>query len=139
MPKGLPPAQQTHPRFALLALGKGAVATATGGFSDPYRVPNDAVVLVSHRHDMVRYFNSGAITPCLYASADKRRGRLDTVFYSLRAVDDVTAWVKGSYRTARLRTLAQPQGQDVKLEARDAGVEVHLPAIAQYAMIELEA
>jgi hypothetical protein len=129
----------THPRFAVRTLGKGAIAVANAPFSDPYRVPNDAVVLVSHRNDIVRFFNSGAITPCLYGSADKRRAVLHTVFYSLRPVDDTSVWVRGAYKSARLRTWSQPQPQNVKLEARDAGVEVHLPAVAQYAMIELEA
>jgi len=95
-------------------------------------------VLVSHRHDIVRFFNSGAITPCLASSPGTRRRVLHTVFYSLRPVEDTSVWVKGSYRAAKIRTWTQKQPQVVKLEPRDAGVEVHLPPIAQYAMIELE-
>ena len=131
LPKGAP--QGTHPRFAIRAAGQGAIAVATNTFSDPYRVPNDAVVLVSHRNDLVRYFNSGPITPCLYRTA------LHTVFYSLRPVDDASVWVKGSYRAARLRAWNRKQTESVRLEARDAGVEIYLPAVAQYASIELEA
>ena len=136
MPKGL--ATGSHPRFAIRSVGKGAIAVATTTFSDPYVVPNDAVMLVSHRNDRVRYFNGGAITPCLCSSSDKRRAALHTVFYSLRPVEDVSVWVKGSWRSARLRTWNQPQPQNVKLEVRDAGVEMYLPAVAQYALIELE-
>jgi hypothetical protein len=137
LPKGTPQ-QQSHPRFAMRELGKGSIAVATANFTDPYRVPNDAVVLVSHRHDIVRFFNSGAITPCLSAAADKRRAVLQTVFYSLRPVEDTSVWVKGSFRAARIRAWNQTQPQDIKLAPRDAGVEIHLPAVAQYAMIELE-
>jgi len=136
IPKG--EAQQSHPRFVVRKAGSGSIAVATTPFSDPYRVPNDAVTLVSHRHDLVRYFNSGAITPCLAASADNRRKTLHTVFYSLRPVEDTSIWVKGPYRSARVRTWNQPQPQIVKLETRDDGVEIHLPAVAQYAMVELE-
>lgn len=136
IPKGS--AAGNHPRFAIRSEGKGAIAVATTPFSDPYVVPNDAVMLVSHRNDIVRYFNGGAITPCLYNSADKRRAALYTVFYSLRPVEDVSVWVKGSWRLARLRSWNQPQSQNVKLEVRDAGVEMYLPAVAQYALIELE-
>jgi hypothetical protein len=132
-------AQRSHPRFDIRVAGKGAIAVATAGFSDPYRVPNDAVTLVSHREDIVRYFNSGGITPCLYTAAEKKRATLHTVFYSLRPVEDATVWIKGAYRNARLRLWPQPQAQNVKLEARDAGVEIHLPAVAQYAAIELDA
>lgn len=135
LPKG--PAQGTHPRFAIRSVGKGTIASATTTFSDPYVAPNDAVMLVSHRHDVVRYFNGGAITPCLYGPSGQRRA-LHTVFYSLRPVEDVSVWVKGSWSSARLRTWNQPEPQKVKLEVRDAGVEMHLPAVAQYALIELE-
>jgi hypothetical protein len=138
LPKASAEAQQSHPRFTVHKIGKGSIAAATTTFSDPYRVPNDAVVLVSHRHDLVRFFNSGAITPCLATSTDKRRSTLHTVFYSLRPVEDTSVWVKGSYRAARLRTWTEREPQNMKLEARDAGVEIHLPAVAQYAMIELE-
>ena len=135
LPKG--PSSRTHPRFALRSIGTGTIAVATNTFSDPYQVPNDAVMLVSHRHDLVRFFNGGAITPCFYTSADKR-ATLHTVFYSLRPVEDVSIWVKGSWRSARLRTSNQPQPQNVKLEVRDSGVEMFLPPVAQYALIELE-
>jgi hypothetical protein len=136
LPKG-EPQQRTHPRFALHTVAGGTVAAATTTFADPYLAANDAVVLVSHRHDIVRYFNSGAITPCLYQDAGKRNAVLHTVFYSLRPVQDTSVWVKGSYRSARLRAWPQSQPQTVKLEARDAGVEIYLPAVAQYAMVEL--
>ncbi len=136
LPKG--PAAGAHPRFAIRQLGSGAIAVATTSFSDSYLVPNDAVVLVSHRHDMVRYFNGGAITPRLSKSADKRRAVLQTAFYSLGPVDGVSLWVKGAWHSARLHTPGQPEPQNVKLEMRDSAVEIHLPAIAQYAAIELE-
>ena len=117
--------ERSHPRFAIRSVGKGAIALATTSFSDPYVVPNDAVVLVSHRQDIVRFFNGGAITPCLYTSPDKQHAALQTVFYSLRPVEDTSIWVKGAWRGARLRTWNQPQPQNVKLEVRDTGVEMH--------------
>jgi len=137
LPKG--PAAGNHPRFAIRSIGKGAIALATTPFTDPYMVPNDAVMLVSHRNDLVRFFNGGAITPCLSSASSQHRAALQTVFYSLRPVEDVSIWVKGAWRSARLRTWNQPQAQNVKLEIRDAGVEMYLPAVAQYALIELEA
>ncbi len=136
LPKGeqQPP---SHPRFVIRTVGKGVIALAAR-FSDPYRVPNDAVVLVSHRQDVVRYFNSGAITPCLYRSPG--HASLHTVFYSLRPVEDTAVWVKGSFRAARLRMWNQQQPQNVKLAVRDAGVEIYLPGGgAIRALIELEA
>ena len=138
LPKATAASERSHPRFQIRPVGKGAIALATTPFSDPYVVPNDAVVLISHRQDIVRFFNTGAITPCLYTSPDKRHAALRTVFYSLRPVEDSTIWVKGAWRAARIRTWNQPQPQNVKLEVRDTGVEIRLPAVAQYALIELE-
>jgi len=135
LPKG--PAAANHPHFAIRGVGKGSIAVANTPFSDPYAVPNDAVVLVSHRHDIVRFFNGGAITPCLYTSSDIRRAELRTVFYSLRPVEDVSVWVRGAWRSARIQTGSQAHPQDVKLEVRDSGVEIFLPPVAQYALIEL--
>ena len=137
LPKG--PAAGSHPRFAIRSFGKGSIALATAPFNEPYRVANDAVALVSHRNDIVRYFNSGPITPCLASTPDKRRALLQTVFYSLRPVEDISIWVKGAYRSARLRSWNGPELQNVKLEIRDSGVEVFLPPVAQYASLELEA
>lgn len=136
LPKG--PAAGSHPRYALRTVGSGSIALATTAFSDPYLAPNDAVMLVSHRNDIVRFFNGGPITPCLSTATDKRRATLQTVFYSLRPVEDVSVWVKGAWRSARLRTLNQPEPQNVTLEVREQGVEMYLPAVAQYSSIELE-
>jgi hypothetical protein len=91
---------------------------------------------VSHRNDIVRFFNTGAITPCL--SAKTGGAILQTVFYSLRPVEDASVWIKGSYKSARLRSFGQTTDQTVKLEVRDAGVELHLPSVSQYARVELE-
>ena len=137
LPKATGEPARTHPRFTFRTLGQGSIASASTTFADPYLAANDAVVLVSHRHDLVRYFNSGAITPCLYGN--DRRAQLHTVFYSLRPVEDASLWVRGAYRTARLRTWNQQQPQNVKIEVRDAGIEIFLPAVAQYALLELEA
>jgi hypothetical protein len=134
LPKG--EAQRSHPRYAIRGVGQGSMAVATGSFADPYLVANDAVTLVSHRNDVVRFFNTGAITPCL---ASKAGGAvLQTVFYSLRPVEDATVWVKGTYKSARMLAFGQAAAQPVKLRVRDAGVEVNLPAVSQYARIELE-
>lgn len=126
-----------HPRFTFHPAGKGVIAEA-GASSDPYRMANDAVVVVSHSHDLARFWNSGAVTPVLSKTADGHRARLQIVFYSARPVEDVAVWIHGSYRTAQLRAFNQTQPQTAKLEVRDGGVEVHLPGIAQYAAIELD-
>ncbi len=130
--------EQRHPRFTIRAVGSGAVALAPAPFVDPYIVPNDAVVLVSHRHDLLRFWNCGAITPSLSTAPGQHTAALRIVFYSQRPVQDATVWVKGSYRSARIRTWNQQQPQNVKLATRDNGSELYLPPVAQYAQIDFE-
>lgn len=137
LPKG-DQQERSHPRFSMRTVGSGSIALATTSFAEPYLAANDSVMLVSHRQDVVRFFNSGAISPCLYVAGDKRRTVLETVFYSLRPVEDTSVWLKGTYKSARIRAWNQQQPQNVKLTTREGGVELYLPALAQYAMIELE-
>ena len=125
-----------HPRFAVYAAGKGSIALATTNFGDAYRVPNDAVTLTTHYFDVVRFWNGGAITPCLATSADGRSAHVRVAFYSLMPVDDCTVWVRGTYKSARFRTLPKTELQTARLEARADGTEVYLPPVSQYAEIE---
>ena len=52
---------------------------------------------------------------------------------------DVSLRVAGQYRAARLWTLDRPTAGKVDMETQKGAVELHLPAISQYAAVELEA
>jgi hypothetical protein len=82
---GIPgtPADWDHPRYAGRVLGKGSVAVAKSkDAADPYMMANDAVVLVSHRFDLLRLWNTGSVSAYLSEAPDGKRAVVQMVFYA---------------------------------------------------------
>jgi hypothetical protein len=148
--KGLPgsPAKyDEHPRYQSRVLGNGRMAIAKESLSDPYLLANDSVLLVGHRHDLIRFWNGGAVGSFLTGTADRKRVLAQILFYSERGPNlqrggrgnEVTVWVSGRYRTAHIWTLDQTTSRPVEMVPTKDGVELHLPAVSEYAAVELEA
>ena len=106
---------------------------------DPYLLVQDAIVLTSHRNDLLRFWNGGAVRACLAEAPDHRRALLQLVFYANARAGDATVRVAGAYRTARLYTLEGTAAKEVSTLPEKGAVEVHLPAVAQYAAVQLDA
>ena len=136
---GAPAAGSQHPRYDVRIAGKGRVAVAQGGaFDDPYLAANDAVVLLSHRFDLIRFWNGGAVGSFYTVAPDRRRAVAHLLFYGgSRGAQSVK--VVGAFRKATLWTLDQTGPQSVETEVQKDGLELHLPAIGVYAAAELEA
>ena len=142
---GRPALGVDHPRFILRTLGKGRVAIAREAMDDAYLVANDAVVLVSHRHDLVRFWNGGAVGSYLTMSPDRRHALLQMLFYSERGGnlqrgaqgDAITVQVAGRFRAAKLWTLDQSAPRDVEMAPVRDGTELHLPDVSGYNAVEL--
>jgi hypothetical protein len=134
-----PPLQaEDHPRFALHAVGKGRIAVAKEEQADPYMWANDTVVLVSHRYDLVRFWNGGATGSFYTASPDRQRAIVHLLFYSNRGPDAASVRVVGRYRSARISTADQPTARSVEMVSQKEAVEIHLPQVSQYVALELE-
>jgi len=56
---GSPAKYDEHPRYGSRLHGKGRIAIAKAPLSDPYLLANDSVLLVGHRHDLIRFWNGG--------------------------------------------------------------------------------
>jgi len=126
-------------RFSFYSAGKGTIAIAKEPPEDPYLFANDSVVLVSHRYDMVRFWNSGA-TASFYTMAPDHRGALvHLLFYSYRGPDAASVRIAGKYRAARAATVENADVAGVQLEPQRDAVEIHLPQVSQYVALELEA
>lgn len=128
-----------HPRYALGVLGKGRVAVAKRDIDDPYLLANDSVVLISHRYELLRFWNGGAIGSYFTMAPDSRRAVVHMLFYAGARGGDPTVRVARRYRTARLWTLDQPVPRGLEMEIQKDAVEVHLPPVSVYAAVELEA
>jgi len=148
---GIPgtPADWDHPRYAGRVLGKGSVAVAKSkDAADPYMMANDAVVLVSHRFDLLRLWNTGSVSAYLSEAPDGKRAVVQMVFYAremngamaAHGPVNVSVRVAGRYRTARLLTfdkqplaLGQPDDHGIGMVIDEDSVELHLPPLSCYA------
>ncbi len=131
-----PVAGEDHPRFAMHVAGKGRIALARDPDPDPYLWANDAAVLISHRYDLVRFWNGGATGSFYTVSPGRKRAIVHLLFYAHQGPD---VRVAGSYRSARIWSAGQPAAQSVKIISQKDAVEVHLPQVPQYVALELEA
>jgi hypothetical protein len=131
-------ARDEHPRFSSRVLGHGRVAVAHSDPNDPYMLANDSVVLVSHRYDLVRFWNGGAVASYYSMARDRKRAVVHLLFYADRGPDSASVRIAGRYRAAKMWTLDQPDSRKVEFESQADAVEVHLPAISQYVALELE-
>jgi hypothetical protein len=137
-PPGEPAAGYEHPRYALRALGAGRAAIARPDFEDPYLVANDSAVLISHRYELLRFWNVGAVGSYFTMLPDRKRAVIQILFYAAAYFGNPTVRVAGRYRTARLWTLDQKESRAVEMESQGDATELHLPAVSQYAGVELE-
>ena len=135
---GRPAPRDEHPRFSSRVLGQGRVAVAHSDPNDPYLLANDSVVLVSHRYDLVRFWNGGAVASYYSMARDRKQAVVHLLFYSDRGPDSASVRIAGRYRAAKMWTLDQPGARKVELESQADALEVHLPAVSHYVALELE-
>jgi hypothetical protein len=135
---GRPAPRDEHPRFSSRILGRGRVAVAHSDLNDPYMLANDSAVLVSHRYDLVRFWNGGSVASYYCGSSDRKRAVVHLLFYADRGPDSATVRIAGRYRRAKMWTLDQPEGRTIELESQTDAVEGHLPAVSHYAALEVE-
>jgi hypothetical protein len=136
---GQPASNDQYPGYVWRTLGQGKVAAAPAEFDDPYAVVTDAVLLISHRHDLLRFWNGGAVGSYFTMDAGRKLAVAHLLFYSTsRNSSAPTVRVAGKYRTARMWTLDQPNPQSIDMELQPDAVELRLPLVSPYAAIELE-
>ncbi len=134
---GTPAPHSNHRRYSSRTLGKGKVAIATSDMDDPYVVANDSVVLVSHRHDLLRFWNGGAFSSFFTTSPDRKQSIAQMLFY-VKNPDSASVRIAGQYRNAKLWTPESPTSVPLTMEPEKGAVELHLPPISRYAAVELE-
>jgi len=127
-----------NPRYSLRALGKGKVAVALAGPDDPYLWANESVVMVSHRYDLVRFWNSGPAGSFCTVAPDGRQAVVHLLFYANRGSDSATVRIAGRYRAARAYTAGNSAATKVELVPQTGAVEIHLPPLSQYVALELD-
>jgi len=124
-----------HPRYSWHALGKGRIAVAHEDPDDPYQWANDSVVLVSHRYDLVRFWNCGAAGSYYTMAPDRKQAVVHLLFYANRGPDQASVRIAGRFRAVRAWTVDGPL--KVATESQKDAIEVHLPQVGQYVALEL--
>ncbi len=132
-----PPTTVEHPRFSVHALGHGKLAVANKAPDDPYMLANDSAVLISHRYDLVRFWNGGAVGSYYATAPDRKHAVVHLLFYADRPPDAASVRVAGSFRKATISTIDHPAPRNVKTQIQQGAIEVYLPPVAQYAALEL--
>jgi hypothetical protein len=153
---GMPgtPANWDNPRYAGHVLGKGTIAVAKSKDTpDAYLIANDTVALVSHRFDLLRFWDAGSLNAYLSEAPDGKRAVAQLVFYAwemngataAHGPENATVRVAGRYRTAQLLTfdkpplaLGQPDDHGIGMVVYDDSVELHLPPLSHYGAVELD-
>ncbi len=130
------PGEESHRNYAIRTLGAGRIAV--GDLSDPYQAAADTQILLSHRHDLVRFWNGGALGSYLTQRADGKGALLQVINYAGRpGADPVTVRVAGPYREARIQQLPFTGFQPLAANLQKGAIELHLPEIPVYAEIEM--
>jgi hypothetical protein len=149
------PTDWDHPRYLCRVLAKGRIAVARPDQApDPYLLANDTVALVSHRFDLLRFWDAGSVNAYLTVAPDRKRAVVQMVFYArelngkvaMGGPDTATVRVAGRYQTARLltpdrlnqlMTTGESASHEVGMVIDKDAVELHLPNLSHYAAVEL--
>ena len=137
---GTPVPLENYGGYSTRLVAKGRIAVSAEDLADPYLAAHDATVLLSHRYDVLRFWNGGALGSYYTFSPDGKRAVLQMLFYASPWPEGspTSLWIAGRYRSARLWRLDQSGPQNLEMEVQKDGVEVHLPSVAQYGALELE-
>lgn len=135
---GMHAVNQDNDRYVWRTAGKGRIAFAKSAFEDPWTVAQESVLLISHRHDLLRFWNGGSVGSCFSVAQDRRRALVQVLFYTGRGFDDAGVRVAGNYRSGKLWTLDGKVSSLNMVPQKDA-VELHLPGVVEYVAAELEA
>lgn len=131
-------AAEEHPRYTMRKLGAGRIAISEAQVSDPYLLANDSAVLVSHRYDLVRLWNTGSAGSYLTVSPHGSKAVVHLLFYANRGPDSASVRIAGKYRKAQMLAVDSDGPRDVPVELQQDAIEVHLPPVPQYLALELE-
>jgi hypothetical protein len=135
---GVGTGNQDSDRYVWRTFGRGRIAFAKSAFDDPWAIAQESVVLVSHRYDLLRFWNGGSVGSYFSMAPDRKRALVQILFYTGRGFDDAGVRVAGNYRSGKLWTLDGKDSNITMVPQKDA-VELHLPGVLEYFAAELEA
>jgi hypothetical protein len=127
-----------NPRFQVYGVGKGRVAVAAQDAIDPFELANDAHILLSRRHDLVRLWNPGPATSYYAGSPDGRKAVFELLKFASGPALPLSVQFDRPFRSARVWTLDAAGPVALELLQKNSSVEAHVPEFSAYCAIELE-
>jgi len=128
-----------HPRFDVLALGKGRVALARAAFDDAWTLADDTHLLTSRRFDPARLFNGGLLHTHTVASADGNRTLVQILNYGAEPFfHAVVLQVTRPIRSAKVHLPGTSEAKSVEFGGDPARPEIVIPHFSVYLAVELE-
>jgi hypothetical protein len=138
-PDAAPPSAPLRKQFDAFVKGGGLLMTSEKRpADDPYLWANDAVVQLSHRYDLVRFWNGGATGSFVSSAPDGKKSVVHLLFYSMRGPDSASVRVAGNFRAATASTVEHPKLEKLGTLPQKGGIEIHLPPVSQYVALQLE-
>lgn len=133
------PVSSAVERFSIFSSRKGKVAVSKQPPADPFDFAGDCAVLVSHRYDLIRLWNCGAVTSFYTIAPDARGALVHLVFYWDRGPDSASVRIAGHFGAVTATTVEIPRIAGVRLQQQKDAVEIHLPQVPQYVALQLDA
>jgi hypothetical protein len=130
---GRPASPEFDTHFDVRSYGKGRLAAAIKEMPDPYQVAVETQLLLSHRNDLMKIYNSTSSGCTSFtASPDGKRVVLQALSYAdRRAAGIKTVWLRESRGSARLWVIgAGPAAVPAEPSEEYAGAEYHLSEAA---------
>jgi hypothetical protein len=107
-------------------------------FADPYRLAEDAQLVMSHRHDRLRIFNPGTSQSHYLASGDGRAGVLHTLSYQAPGARTPTGvWFRRAWKEGQAWSLDGARPVPAARSVAEPGVEFQPPPVSVYSALEL--
>ncbi|MCC6859619.1 MAG: hypothetical protein IT158_13705 [Bryobacterales bacterium] len=136
---GEPAGGYPHPRFKVVRHGKGRIAVGSE-FDDPFVISSDARILMSHRHDLIRFWNSGNLCAFFLMAPGGKRAVVHMINYATSTGrDSMSCRIAGPWRSARLWMFDQPGPITLETVREPGGIQVHLPPIPVHGAVDLVA
>jgi hypothetical protein len=134
-----PVAAHPHPRFDILALGRGRVALARAPFDDAWTLADDAHLLMSRRYDPARLFNGGLLHTHTAASPDGKRTMVHLVNYGAEPFFNIVVLqVTRPIKSAKVHIPGTAEPKAVEIGGDPARPEIVIPHFSVYLAVELE-
>lgn len=125
--------------FDIYPVGKGKIAVAAGGFSDPYQLARDAHLLMGRENDVARLYNPRTTSCFTGVAPGGRREVVQIVNYAApRPAPYVTLWINSKAKAARLWIPEAEASNSLPGISVSQGTSFELPTLAVNYALEIE-